>query len=346
MEFARERFGAETEVIPLAGDASTRAYYRVVPADGESHVVAAYSAAFDPAGFPFLEATELFKISGIPVPDVLATDGSRGLILLKDLGDRSLQDAVLGAAAAKEDVPEALYTQAVELIARLQGDGTPLVSDSIHAGREALDAERFRFELSYFYDNLVLGLRQRTPGVERRREVNEALDSLCTDLDGEPRVLCHRDFHSRNLMVGSEGVMSCVDHQDARLGPDTYDLVSLLRDPYVELPEDRVAKMIDHYRAAAGTTETLLHFRQRFDRMAVQRTLKAAGTYAGQMVLHQRDSYLRYLPRALELARRSLERCPDLEKLHRSLGELVPELGPQPDRAIRKPGTSNSGTEQ
>jgi aminoglycoside/choline kinase family phosphotransferase len=182
--------------------------------------------------------------------------------------------------------------------------------------------------------------------VERRRDVNEALDSLCADLDGEPRVLCHRDFHSRNLMVGSEGELSCVDHQDARLGPDTYDLVSLLRDPYVELPEDRVAKMIDHYRAAAGTTETLLHFRQRFDRMAVQRTLKAAGTYAGQMVLHQRDSYLRYLPRALELARRSLERCPDLEKLHRSLGALVPELGPQPDRAIRKPGTSSSGTEQ
>jgi aminoglycoside/choline kinase family phosphotransferase len=327
MEYARERFGPETAVIALAGDASTRAYYRAVPAEGESHVVAAYSAAFDPAGFPFLEATALLQACGVPVPDVLGTDGPRGLILLEDLGDRSLQDAAQGAPGTKEDAAEMLYTQAVEIIARLQGEGTPRVSDRIHAGREALDAERFRFELGYFFDNLVLGLRQRTPGVARRREINEAMDALCADLDGEPRVLCHRDFHSRNIMVGSDDELSCVDHQDARLGPDTYDLVSLLRDPYVDLPEDRVTRMIDHYRAATGTTETLLHFRQRFDRMAVQRTLKAAGTYAGQMVLHQRDSYLRYLPRALELARRSLERCPDLERLHRSLGELVPELG-------------------
>ncbi len=71
---------------------------------------------------------------------------------------------------------------------------------------------------------------------------------IIDELAGEPRVLCHRDYHSRNLMM-HEGLLYMIDFQDARMGPDTYDLVSLLRDSYVDLPEVVVDELIAFFLA-------------------------------------------------------------------------------------------------
>ena len=97
-------------------------------------------------------------------------------------------------------------------------------------------------------------------------------------------MLCHRDYHSRNLML-HDGSLYIIDFQDARMGPDTYDLVSLLRDSYVDIADRELDELIAYFlalkrRRHAGRRRD--EFRRRFDLMALQRNLKALGTFGYQ----------------------------------------------------------------
>ena len=362
--FVEDRFSGAI-IDPLAGDVSTRRYFRITPAaafppdPGSSErrspglhstcVLSLYSRSFTPGDFPFLETTRLFEAIDLPVPRVLEVDAEAGIILLADLGDCRLQSALLRAPGstpaaagspgsadrghlqvvpAPEEV-DRYYREAVEIIVRIQRDGTPRLSEAIHAGREALDASRLRLELDFFVEHLIQRLAGGPLARDVLRRIEAAFDVLCAVLRREPRVLCHRDFHSRNLMVGEDGRLGIVDHQDARRGPDTYDLVSLLQDPYVPVPEARVGALLGHYLALRESSENLDSLQARFDRMAVQRLLKAAGTFAAQKTLHGRDTHLPYLSPALSRARSALGRCEELEPLRDALAPVF-ALFPEP----------------
>src|SRR5204863_8597652 len=118
-------------------------------------------------------------------------------------------------------------------------------------------------------------------GAEQRQALREEFADIVRELASEPPVLCHRDYHSRNLML-HESQLYIIDFQDARMGPDTYDLVSLLRDSYVDLPEQTVDELMAYFLALKGVRETEDTFRQRFHLMALQRNLKALGTFGYQ----------------------------------------------------------------
>jgi aminoglycoside/choline kinase family phosphotransferase len=141
-----------------------------------------------------------------------------------------------------------------------------------------------------------------------------------------PRVLCHRDFHSRNLMVHA-GRLHWIDFQDARLGPATYDLASLLRDSYVDIEEEFVAERAEEFRQRALPGEAKDVFARRFELTSVQRNLKALGTFGYMATVRQNPVYLQYVPRTLANARRNLLRHSELRGLHRVLARHVPELG-------------------
>jgi aminoglycoside/choline kinase family phosphotransferase len=138
-------------------------------------------------------------------------------------------------------------------------------------------------------------------------------------------VLCHRDYHSRNLML-SQGQLYLIDFQDARMGPDTYDLASLLRDSYVDLPEDFVAERLEEFRQRAVPGESRDTFLRRFELMSIQRNLKALGTFGYMSTSRGTDVYLPYVPRTLANARRNLVRHPELSGLHRALARHLEEL--------------------
>jgi aminoglycoside/choline kinase family phosphotransferase len=159
--------------------------------------------------------------------------------------------------------------------------------------------------------------------------VNTAFQHLCDRLDGEPRVLCHRDYHTRNLLVAGDGRVVAIDHQDARRGPDTYDLASLLYDPYVDQQEPRTQECIRQFRQARDLKEPEEVFGERLDAVAAQRLLKAAGTFAAQKMLHDRSSYLAYLPAALTRARAALQRHDTHADLLAALTPLLPEWSRQ-----------------
>ena len=146
-----------------------------------------------------------------------------------------------------------------------------------------------------------------------------------TELADEPRVLCHRDYHSRNLMWRDER-LCIIDFQDARLGPDTYDLASLLRDSYVDLPGQVVDELIAYFLALQGRSAEGAEFRRRFDLMALQRNLKALGTFGYQTTTRSNPVYIQYIPRTLNYVRANLDRYPRFAGLRTILARHVEEL--------------------
>jgi N-acetylmuramate 1-kinase len=140
-------------------------------------------------------------------------------------------------------------------------------------------------------------------------------------------VLCHRDYHSRNLMLHA-GRLFIIDFQDARMGPDTYDLVSLLRDSYVDLPDRDVDELIAYFLAlkGPGVRHGAHTFRARFDLMAVQRNLKALGTFGYQTMARGNPVYIQYMPRTLAYVRTNLAKYPRFSRLRDVLAQHLDEL--------------------
>src|SRR3954447_16826388 len=265
-------------VVPLTGDASDRRYFRVLLPDSGSIVLSLHAAPFEFEKLPFVNVARLLAAMPVPIPTVLGHADDLGVLALADLGDVTLQ-AHLGASSAAEHA--ALYRQAVALIAALQRRGAELASPEFLPYGIAFDVEKLSWELDFFTKHFLEAYRGVTLAPDQRDALREEFAVLVRELAGEPRVLCHRDYHSRNLML-HEAQLYIIDFQDARLGPDTYDLVSLLRDSYVDLPEQTVEELLAYFLALKGLTGSEQEFRLRFDMMALQRNLKALGTFGYQ----------------------------------------------------------------
>jgi aminoglycoside/choline kinase family phosphotransferase len=171
----------------------------------------------------------------------------------------------------------------------------------------------------------VEGLRGADLTVEDRATVSEGFHALAAEIASWPRALCHRDFHSRNLMLHSRRLF-WIDFQDARMGPVTYDLASVLRDAYVDVPEELVATLAEEFRQKAVPGESREVFGRRFELMCVQRNLKALGTFGYMATVRGNRVYLPYIPRTLAHARRNLARHPELAGLQRTLARHIVEL--------------------
>jgi len=171
----------------------------------------------------------------------------------------------------------------------------------------------------------VEGLRGCDLTAEDRSTLSEGFHRLAEEIASWPRVLCHRDFHSRNLMWHREQLY-WIDFQDARMGPATYDLASVLRDAYLDVPEELIATLAEEFRQKAVPEESQDTFLRRFDLMCVQRNLKALGTFGYMASVKGNRVYLPYIPRTLLHVRRNLARHPELAGLRRALGRLVEEL--------------------
>jgi len=300
--FVRERFGPRAEVDRLAGDASDRRFYRVKAPGLSSLVLMVHASPFELAALPlFLHGRFLLSI-GASVPQIVASYPSQGILVVQDLGDETLQDH-LGRCAPERR--RFFYMQAVQTIALLQGEGTRSLSDDLPAARTALDRERLTYELRFFFEHYALGLLEARLTQAEAARLDSWLAALAAQVASQRRVLCHRDFHSRNLMVKGDRLFM-VDYQDARLGPYTYDLVSLLRDSYVDLPQDLTREMVEFFLETAEVNEPLGLFMERYARAGLQRNIKAIGTFASQAVTKGNRSYLQYIPRTLELIRSGL----------------------------------------
>jgi aminoglycoside/choline kinase family phosphotransferase len=309
-------------VVPLTGDASDRRYYRVIVPDEPSIVLSLYSAPFAFESLSFVNVARLMKEMPTPIPAVLGHAEDLGVLALEDLGDVTLQ-AHLGAATPAEHA--ARYRQAVALIATMQKRGAELADPTYLPYGIAFDVEKLTWELDFFTKHFIEAYRGVVIADDAREDLRREFRSVIEELAAEPRVLCHRDYHSRNLMLHQDQLF-IIDFQDARMGPDTYDLVSLLRDSYVDLPEQTVDELIAYFLALKGLTGTESAFRRRFDLMALQRNLKALGTFGYQTTARRNPVYIQYIPRTLRYVRQNLSNLPQFVRLRNLLAAYVDEF--------------------
>jgi aminoglycoside/choline kinase family phosphotransferase len=319
-------------VVPLTGDASDRRYFRLIESDGSTSVLALHAAPFAYDALPFVNVAALFRAIPLPVPEIRHHAGDLGLLALQDLGDVTLQ-AHLGAATALEHA--AVYRQAVGYIERLQRRGQELASPQFVPYAIAFDVDKLTWELEFFVRHFCMAYRGADLTPAEREALQAEWAPVVDELASEPRVLCHRDFHSRNLMP-HEGELYIIDFQDARMGPDTYDLASLLRDSYVDLADETVDELLAYFlalKACSGfrgqpelETAYRRDFRRRLDLMSLQRNLKALGTFGYQTAARQNPVYIQYMPRTLRYVRANLERYPRFGRLRELLAQHIEEL--------------------
>jgi N-acetylmuramate 1-kinase len=219
--------------------------------------------------------------------------------------------------ASREQMAES-YRQALDILLALQHPESVAPRASCIAFSLAFDVEKLMWELDFFLTHMIKQLcaQRLTPADEAT--LRRQFWKLAAQLARQPRVLTHRDYHSRNLMV-RQGRLCVIDFQDARLGPCQYDLACLLYDSYVVLPADLRQELLTYYleqkTARAGHALDREVFAQVFDYMCLQRNLKALGTFAFQTVAKGTERYLAAIPPTLSYIRANLARHPELWQL-------------------------------
>jgi aminoglycoside/choline kinase family phosphotransferase len=333
---ATGRPAASAPVKRLAGHASLRSYWRVGERPGSLVVMVLPSdrkpeeatAGAPPPEEPFVDVQRYLKRIGLRVPEILAFEAAEGLMVLEDLGDDTLESVVLRAQAK----PEPHYAQAVDALARLRAAAERAPDPSCVAFGRAFDEGLYLWELEHFVEWGLEAWKGRRLSPGEREVVDRHFLAIARRLAAEPLGFTHRDYQSRNLMVLPGGEQAVIDFQDALLAPRQYDLVALLRDSYVELPEDLVERMLRRwlgcFAEAGGTRLEEDPFRALFDILTVQRKLKDAGRFVYIDRVKKNPDFLRSIPASLRCVRRALARRPDLAELQQVLARHVPELAP------------------
>ncbi|HLA10449.1 MAG TPA: phosphotransferase [Pyrinomonadaceae bacterium] len=322
MSFLEQQGITTPLMVPLTPDASTRSYFRV-PWKSGSAVAAVYPESFDPEFHPYLDVTRLFLASDIPVPEIYAVDGSSGIIIQEDLGDKQLYRIY---ETASDDECEEFKEQAIRLIARIQHATERAREIGSIASRLAFDEAKLSWELDFFVEHYFGSLRGETLRHAELAELKAELNDIAAELAAVPRVLCHRDFHAANLMVDSKNGLRVVDHQDARMGPASYDLVSFLLDRQPippSLAELRAYRLllIEERRLAGLPALDPDEFASEFRLVTIQRGLKATGTFSYQTAIAGRGAfYEQFIEPTLLIVSQAvdwLERFPMLRRMIR-----------------------------
>ncbi len=301
----------------LAGDASFRRYYRL-QSEGVSYVV---MDAPPPAESiqPFLLVAKTLMKADLHVPIIFAVEPDQGFILLEDLGDQVFLKTLTTMNADK------LYKLAMDAIHQLQrcSISTPPLP--------AFNQIHMQGELALFRD-WFLGAYL---GLELNQEECDLLDHTFTDLiaqlTNQQQVFIHRDYHSRNLMVLEHAhhiELGIIDFQDAMSGPCTYDLVSLLKDCYVQWPREQILTWLSYFyeKMPAPSRGTLSAFCRDFDLTGLQRHLKVLGIFCRLSLRDHKHVYLNDLPLTLHYVMDCLENYTELHAFYHFMQSKVQPL--------------------
>ncbi len=324
---------------PLPGDASNRRYFRLTLSEGRSAILMqlaepeafkqseeAVSGAVAVTELPFLNVRRHLAKAGVAVPALHYYDQAAGLLYLEDFGDlllvQACQEGRSGEAAR-------LYHWAIETLVRIHTMATSPADPTCVAFHRAFDVPLLMWEFDHFLEYGVVARHGKPMCAEDFQPVRGACQKIAESIAAQPRVFTHRDYHSRNLMVGRDR-LGVLDFQDALLGPASYDLASLLRDAYIALDESLIDELIAAYldrmeQSGAGLGDRAA-FRRLFDLTSIQRNLKAAGRFVYIDRVKKNPKFLADIPRVLGYVHRNLAKYPELSVLRKHLTPYVPEL--------------------
>src|SRR5450830_233654 len=306
---------------PASADASFRRYFRVDTHSGASLIVMDAPPAQEDVR-PFLHVAEVFGKTGISVPQILAQDVERGFLLLSDLGSTTYLNLL------NNDTAHKLYIDAIDALILSQTQSKPGVLPEYD--RALLQRELQLFPDWYIGKHLQVNLSD-----DQTATLNKAFDIVLANNLAQAQVFVHRDYHSRNLMVLPNGSPGIIDFQDAVYGPITYDLVSLLRDAYIQWDEEMVLDWVIRYwerakRAGLPVAPDIDSFYRDFEFMGLQRHLKVLGIFARLYHRDGKDAYLKDIPLVMEYTLKAARRYTALTPLVRLIEKLedkAPKVG-------------------
>ncbi len=296
-----------------SADASFRRYFRVDAADGGT-LIAMDAPPPQEDVRPFVRVAELFGATGVTVPTILAQDVERGFLLLSDLGNTTYLKQLDAQSA------HALYIDAIDALVLLQAQSRP-------GQLPVYDRDLLQRELMLFPDWYLGRHLNATLNEKQTADLNKVFDTLLANNLAQPQVYVHRDYHSRNLMVLDKGNPGILDFQDAVYGPITYDLVSLLRDAYIQWDEEMVLDWAIRYwerarRAGLPVSHDIDAFYRDFEFMGLQRHLKVLGIFARLYHRDGKDGYLNDIPLVMEYTRKTAYRYKEFAPLVKLLDTL------------------------
>jgi aminoglycoside/choline kinase family phosphotransferase len=311
--------GLSGEIGVLTPDASTREYFRI-EWNGKTAIACVYPEPFIASEQSYLDVTRLFASNDLPVAEIYSYDENLGVIVQEDLGDTILRDVIL---RSEPDVREGLIDDSIRLIAKIQAATASAYETGSIASRLKFDLEKLLWELNFFREHYFTTLKKLTLSSRMNDALGVEFLELCSELERRAAVLCHRDFHAANLMIDAVGKLRIIDHQDARIGSPTYDLVSLLLDRITTLPSadwlSSKRQLLLDERLRLGMPEIdEAEFANEFRLQTVQRCLKAVGTFSFQSVNRGKTYFVPFITPMFETvlrALRNLDRFPILTSI-------------------------------
>lgn len=336
----RDRFGSATAVRrgePLAGDASTRRYARVwlggpgAPTTVIAMILADRGIAMSsdeltvfkdaPQELPYLNVHRFLVGLGVAVPEVYVDAADRGVLLLEDIGDTALWDAV---QQQPEDCVQRFYERAIDQLLLIQIDGTRRPDPACIAFQQVFDERLFIWEFEHFIEwGIERRLGRALPDLDAT-VLRRHFARIARRLAGLSCILNHRDFHSWNLFV-QDGAIRVIDFQDALLAPGPYDLATLLGDrdtPHVVRPPLE-ARLLAYYQRRwaerSGSALDPREFEDAYFLCALQKALKVVGRFYFLEIEKKKPGYRRYIPSTVRQIERILPRFPQ----HAEMAEVV-----------------------
>jgi len=235
---------------------------------------------------PFVDIEHRLYEAGVRVAKINTYNLEEGFVFMEDLGNTHLADVI-------NDDFELYYGKAIASLIKMQNVDTE--------GLPLYDASFLRFEMNLmqeWYLEKHLGLVLDETQLEA---ISSALETITSEVISQPQeVFVHRDYHSRNLMFGCTDDLVVIDFQDARVGAVTYDLVSLLRDVYVEIDPNDVERLALHFRDMKGLDVDDATFMRWFDFMGLQRHIKILGIFARLALRDEKKGYIKNIPLTLK----------------------------------------------
>ena len=276
------------EINFLPGDASFRRYARIKLNNKTFMLMDAPPEKEDCV--PFVTIDQFFDTHGVRVPHIVAKDLQQGFLLLDDFGD------VLLSTLLNDDTVDAYYAQSFKQLIELQAiDGVKQFPEFSY--------EKLLSEMQLLTDWMLPSLHIE-PSKEEQALIKRTFAILANAALAQPQVIVHRDFHSRNLMkIEGETELGVIDFQDAVIGADTYDLISITRDAYVQWNADQVYAWFkvfyDLLPETAKQDRDFEQFKRDADLMAIQRHIKILGIFVRLFERDGKTGYLKDLPRVM-----------------------------------------------
>lgn len=292
----------------LTPDASTREYFRIEWRGGTA-IACVYPESFTEADQSYLDVTKLFLSCGLPVAKVLDFDERLGVIVVEDFGNRILREEMESAPA---ETRENLIDEAITLIPRIQAATKTAFETGSIASRLKFDMEKLTWELEFFKTHYFSTYLKKPLDSGLSLALTKEFSDISNELETKATVLCHRDFHAANLMLAERGALRIIDHQDARIGSPTYDLVSLLLDRVTEPPTPEWLSQKRRFfldeRVRLGLPEIDEEiFADEFRLQTIQRCLKAVGTFSFQSVNRGKTYFVPFIKPMFEIVLRAVE---------------------------------------